>query len=76
MQGKEIKGPCTSIRLFQMCKAMNWAHLPVTGGIYDQHPQLMDDFMYIFNKQAEWDELERKREKRKQDQEKLKRMRR
>lgn len=59
-----------------MCKAMKWAHLPVAGGIYDQHPQLMDDFMYIFSKQAEWDEAEQKREKRKNDQQKLKSMRR
>ncbi len=75
MQGKSIKNPCTSIRLFAMCKAMKWAHLPVAGGIYDQHPQLLEDFMYIFNKQAEWDELEQKREKRKQEQQKLKKMR-
>lgn len=76
MQGKEIEGrTCTSIRLFSMCRAMKWAHLPVAGGIYDQHPQLLDEFMYIFRKQSEWDELERKREKRKQEQQKMKTMR-
>jgi hypothetical protein len=31
---------------------MEWSHLPLAGGIYDQHPQLVDDFemiMYIEN---------------------------
>lgn len=76
MQGKEIEGrTCTSIRLFSMCRAMKWAHLPVAGGLYDQHPKLLDDFMYIFSKQSEWDEQERKREKRKQESDKMKKIR-
>ena len=76
MQGKDISGICTSIRLFAMCRSMKWAHLPVAGGIYDQHPELMDDFMYIFGEQAKWDEMEHKREKRAAEQRKLKSMRR
>lgn len=69
MQGKEIAGQtCTSIRLFSICQAMKWAHLPVAGGIYDQHPDMMDQFMYIFRKKAEWEEQERKRDKRKMEQ--------
>jgi len=26
---------------------MKWAHLPVAGGIYDQQPALLDDFVMI-----------------------------
>ena len=36
-----------SIRLYSICKGMKWTHLPVEGGLYDQHPQLMDDFVVI-----------------------------
>lgn len=28
---------------------MKWNHLPVKGGIYDQHPQMLDDFQVIEN---------------------------
>jgi hypothetical protein len=31
---------------------MNWAHLPVQGGIYDQHPDLIDQFEEIFSIQS------------------------
>jgi len=26
---------------------MTWAHLPIAGGIYDQHPALLDDFVLL-----------------------------
>ena len=31
-----------------MCEAMKWNHLPLPGGLYDQHPDLLDGFMIIF----------------------------
>lgn len=50
MEGKPIQGSLPeSLRLFALCDAMKWAHLPVAGGIYDQHPQLIEEFQYIFN---------------------------
>lgn len=48
-----------SLRLYSLCKAMRWTHLPVSGGLYDQHPKLIDDFMTIM-------EVEHTVEKRKQ----------
>jgi len=27
---------------------MKWAHLPMAGGLFDQKPELLDRFMYIF----------------------------
>lgn len=36
-----------------MCKAMRWAHLPVAGGLYDQHPKLIDQWQYIMAAEAE-----------------------
>jgi hypothetical protein len=32
---------------------MKWAHLPVAGGLYDQHPILMEKFEIIFQLRAQ-----------------------
>lgn len=48
-----------------MCEAMKWAHLPMAGGLYDQHPQLLEEFSIIFAARAAKEERERKAEKRK-----------
>jgi hypothetical protein len=32
---------------------MKWNHLPVAGGLYDQHPQLLDEWQYIFSVKAD-----------------------
>ena len=31
-----------------LCDAMKWNHLPERGGLYDQNPDLLDHFYYIF----------------------------
>jgi len=36
-----------------LCKGMKWNHLPVSGGIYDQHPKLLDDFQIIMKAEAD-----------------------
>ena len=41
-----------SIRLFNLCEATRWSHLPVAGGWYDQHPQLIEEWTVIFNAKA------------------------
>ena len=41
-----------SIRMYALCKGMSWAHLPVEGGIYDQHPKFMDDMLFLMNEDA------------------------
>lgn len=28
---------------------MRWTHLPWPGGLYDQHPQFIEEIRYIFN---------------------------
>ena len=33
---------------------MKWAHLPVAGGLYDQHPQLIDEWDVLFRLDAEY----------------------
>jgi hypothetical protein len=37
---------------------MRWNHLPVAGGIYDQHPRLLDEWQVIFEAQARQREKE------------------
>jgi hypothetical protein len=59
-----------SLRLFGICEAMKWNHLPVSGGLYAQHPDLLDDFALIFQVRAAHEEAERK----KQEQEQKKQM--
>jgi hypothetical protein len=44
---------------------MKWNHLPEPGGLYQQHPELLDKFMYIFNARAEEQERKHKEEERK-----------
>jgi hypothetical protein len=48
---------------------MKWQHLPLPGGLYDQDPQLLENFSFIFGeiakKTAEEDE-KREREMKKQ----------
>lgn len=42
-----------SLRLYLICKNMKWTHLPIAGGLYDQHPKLMDDFFLLMNAESE-----------------------
>lgn len=64
VRGKKLEGNvCESIRLFVLCEAMKWAHLPIVGGVYAQHPKLLDDFLYIFSKRAEYEAAKAAKEK-------------
>jgi hypothetical protein len=57
-----------SLRLYVLCKGMRWTHLPVGGGLYDQHPKFLDDLHVIMSAQntAEKIKHERSRPKNKQ----------
>lgn len=62
-----VNGPHTIIRLFSMCEAMKWSHLPSPGGLYDQHPDLLDGFMYIFAERSKYDREKQERERKEQE---------
>lgn len=32
---------------------MNWAHLPVAGGLYDQHPRLLEEWAIIWSMKSQ-----------------------
>lgn len=36
-----------SLRMYWLLKGMEWNHLPVAGGIYDQHPKFLDDMQSL-----------------------------
>ena len=52
-----------SLRLWAVCNAMKWNHLPVAGGIYDQHPEFLDDIMVVFDEKWKADKRESDRQK-------------
>lgn len=41
-----------SLRLWSILNAMKWNHLPVAGGLYDQHPAFIEDIEVIFQAQG------------------------
>lgn len=55
-----------SLRLYQICKLFRWTHLPNPGGLYDQNPQLLEDFLLIAGIEGEEQERKRKKEERSQ----------
>jgi len=56
------------MRLYVLCKAMRWTHLPNGGGLYDQDPGLLDDWYVIMEVEAQEDKKRREKEKQKQAQ--------
>ena len=59
-----MERPTESMRLFALCSAMEWAVLPISGGIYDQHPQLIDEWLVIFEAKGRHERAEADRRKR------------
>lgn len=43
-----------------MCEGMKWNHLPVAGGIYDQHPELLRQWQIIWEEKANHDSKQNK----------------
>jgi hypothetical protein len=48
---------------------MQWAHLPLSGGLYAQHPKLIDQFRFIFREKAAYEEKKRKEDEAKRKRE-------
>lgn len=53
--------PNEALRLFSFCEATRWSCLPVAGGVYDQHPELIEKFLYIFHAKADNEKRERQK---------------
>jgi hypothetical protein len=52
-----------SLRLFRYAENTRWSLLPVPGGLYDQHPKLLDEWDIIWEiKAAHEEEVRRAQE--------------
>lgn len=58
LAGESIDFAYESLRLFLFCEGTKWAHFPVQGGIYDQHPLLIDEWGILFSMKADHDRRE------------------
>ena len=54
-----------SLRLYTVCKMLKWNYLPNAGGLYEQHPKLLDDLLIVA--QAEAKAEKRRQEKRERE---------
>lgn len=61
--------------MFYLCSKMKWAHLPVAGGIYDQDPELIDKFVYLFQELDKVEKEEQDKREAEQRQQKAKQAR-
>lgn len=61
LDGGKIDWAYESLRLYLWCAGTKWAHLPVAGGIYDQHPLLIDEWGVLFEMQADHDRAQNNR---------------
>lgn len=66
MRGREIESPVPLLRLLAVADAMEFKHLPVMGGIYDQHPEFVEGMMGLLSERSKWEREKQKREEDKQ----------
>lgn len=48
--------------MFSICEKMEWNHLPVGGGIYDQHPELLKQWNVIWDERAQYEREKKRKE--------------
>lgn len=53
-----------SIRLFMLCEAMNFGVLPLAGGLYDQHPKLVEQWEEIMRAKSQEEKRKQARKNR------------
>lgn len=61
MRGDAVQNAHPILRMFQICEAMKWSHLPLPGGLYAQDPDLLDGFLIIFSERVKHDAAEQKK---------------
>lgn len=53
-----------SLRLFHLAENSKWSLLPVAGGLYDQHPRLLDEWAIIWEEKFAAQEEDRQNRER------------
>lgn len=61
VRGEAVENPHSAIVMFNLASSMKWAHLPNSGGIYDQDPELLRRWGIIWQAQAERQRAEEKK---------------
>jgi hypothetical protein len=54
--------------LLWMCDALDWRHLPVAGGMYDQHPDFLEGVLILKEVRGRHEDKKRKDEEEKNKQ--------
>lgn len=57
------------LRLLWYCDALDWQHLPVAGGVYDQHPDFLEGMLMLKELRGKYEEQKRREEEAKRDRE-------
>ena len=65
MRSEVVHHPFASIRLFAICGALEWSHLPAPGALADQHPDLLVQWSYMFVEQSKYEKDQRDAEEKK-----------
>jgi len=55
--------------LLWYCDALEWRHLPVAGGVYDQHPDFLEAILLLKEERGRYEEEKRRQEEAKHKQE-------
>lgn len=53
--------------MFSLCSDFKWNWLPNGGGLYDQDPELLDAFRYIFSEIKKYEAEQEQRRQREQE---------
>lgn len=61
VEGKQVDNPPTILKIFGIMEHTRWTHLPVPGGLYDQHPDFLEQLAVVFEERDKYREKEQKR---------------
>lgn len=69
VKGEPVSNPLTSLRLYGYSKALKFSHLPDPGGLLDQNPIILQEWMEISMAENEEEARKQKEEERKRESE-------
>ncbi len=64
-----VTNPSSLLRLLFQCDSVEFHHLPVAGGLYDQHPDFLDGLAMLREIRGNHEEKKRKEDEAKQKRE-------
>lgn len=52
VRGRQVENAHPAIRLFSLCESLKWNHLPRSGKLEDQDPDMLDRWQTIFSERG------------------------